>query len=156
MGMRAKGLGALITRLENVAKKAPKESQKALEEGGNKIKREAIRRAPVDEGNLENAIYGPEDDEGIKKDYGGIHGRKRFYVGVDGSHETDRLDRSVGDYALIMHESVYELGDKSKDKQKDNPDITVGRKFLESAVEDLEAEISAEINEAFARELNKR
>lgn len=142
MGLKVTGLDGLGIRLENVALRASEGAREALERGSQKIRVKAIDYAPVDEGNLEEAIKTESNRDGI-------HGRKTFSVYVDDTAPGTRAN-NVGQYATIMHEGVYKLGEKSQ--EKDAGRGVVGPKYLERALDDLEDEIKTDVQ----NNVNKR
>lgn len=102
---------------------------------GEKIKELAKSNAPVDEGNLEEAIK-------MEVDRGGIHGRTRVSVYIDEAMEAGN-NKVVGDYAILMHEGLapygsgaYNLGVKSQAKAAGGGDV--GGKFMERAIKERE------------------
>lgn len=133
------GFEALQVNLRNTAERSSRGAREELIKGAKAIQELAIRQAPVDEGNLEKSIkVGSEL----------LSGRKMYTVYVDESvsaSTTEHPGLTVGDYAERMHESVYGLGILSEAKQDANPDIRVGRKFLERAMDDLQDEIAAKV-----------
>mgnify|MGYP001037944824 CR=1 FL=1 len=142
MGLKVTGISETKARIENDAERSSRAALREVERGAKKIVERARRQAPVDEGNLENAI------KILGHDRGGLNRRKRIVVGVDGSMPVpERPGKTVGDYAGLMHENlqpygIFELGEKSRDKQRNNPDVIVGGKFLERAAQDLQQEIA--------------
>ena len=139
MGLKVTGLTETSYALSNLHEKTNKAGLNELRQGGEDIAELAKKRAPVDKGNLEEAINSDTEDRT------GKNGRVVLYVGVD---EDKAVARGVvGDYALQMHEGVYELGEKSKAKKNSNGE-PVGPKFLESAADELEDDISKAIERA--------
>jgi hypothetical protein len=88
------------------------------------VQKLAIAYAPVDEGNLENAIKLSNENR-----------RRTWTVYVDESMPDDTGRYTVGDYAMWLHEGVYELGPKSQAKSGGGG--KVGRKYLERAFQDI-------------------
>lgn len=84
------------------------------------VQKKAISYAPVEHGNLERAIKLTSENR-----------RRTWTVYVDESMPDDTGKYTVGDYAMWLHESVYQLGPKSMSKES----MTgyVGRKYLEKA-----------------------
>jgi len=127
---RVENPGELVRRFKNLSDVSNAETSKALRKGATEIQKLARKYAPVDRGNLEDAIK----VMGFEK-----RGRAyaSYHVGVDDSHPVpERPDKVVGDYALEMHESEYELGPKSQEKAE-RLGVEVGPKYLERAMEDL-------------------
>lgn len=80
---------------------------------------EARNRAPVDEGNLVNSISGAVQRNA--KSSSAV-----VYV---------PSNSPAAQYAIPMHENVYNLGPNSKAKQS-KVDVVVGRKYLTRAIEE--------------------
>jgi hypothetical protein len=133
--------------IRNDLERTNRAALKAMREGAEKVVDLARKQAPIDEGNLEEAITSEESRTGI-------NGRTVIAVGVNEDVEVmHRPGKTVGDYATEMHEglypgSKYDLGPRSQDKQRANPDIMVGGKFLERAVDELAPEIEAAVKRA--------
>lgn len=146
MGLRITGIDQIIAKLENVGDRTTRSARRELDKGAEAIRDLARLQAPVDEGNLEEAID-------IKKERTGPHGRKVVYVYVDEDHEAG--NKTVGAYYIQMHEGIgwSSLGPKSIAKQLANPGIMVGRKYLERAVDRLEPIIHRRIADAVKKEL---
>jgi hypothetical protein len=138
MGVKISGMAELMQRLDTILERSSEGARQALEDGAKKIQKQAQMYAPVDLHNLEKAIK-------IDSDRGGIRRRKRFFVYVDTNLPVPQVDgKTVGDYAFIMHEGVYDLGEKSKEKAA-LLGVAVGRKFLERAAKELEEEIALQV-----------
>jgi len=105
---------------------------------------EAVRNAPVDTGELENAIVAIE--ERSRTDLGQF-GQITIRVGVD----VTKLDLEAHggyDYSIRMHEDPnYNLGPKSEAKQAGQGN-TVGYKYLERALKDTQEEIRRRVEKA--------
>lgn len=118
-----------------------------MSEEGKKIAELARDYAPVDKGNLEDAIQVEETNTGL-------NGRREVTVFVDESVAAGG-DKAVGDYALLMHEALYpygsagpddkrfQLGPKSQAKRAGGK--KVGGKFLTRALSDRRAEFMAKV-----------
>lgn len=91
----------------------------AMQDEMRKVQKEAIANAPVDMGNLEAAIKITSQDR-----------RRTWIVYVDESMPDDTGNYTVGDYAMWLHESSYDLGEKSVAKAASNGHH-VGRKYME-------------------------
>lgn len=136
---------SLIAILSQTGEYVKKGVASKMLEGGRKMRNKARDYAPVDEGNLEDAIT-------LEHDRSGIHGRRQVFVFVDESHPVEnREGHTVGEYAMRMHEGDYNLGDKSLAKQA-ALGVTVGPKYLERAAEDTTSEtVSSMLGEARKR-----
>ena len=114
----------ILARLQQVGEGAIKAVNDGMEAAMKKVQQEAIARAPVDTGDLENSI---------KIANAGL--RKHWIVYVDDSvFDASRIHDP--DYAMIMHESEYNLGPKSAAKAQSN-NKPVGRKYLEGAFHEV-------------------
>ena len=138
MGLKVTNIGPVAKRLENLHKGVVGDKARTeMGKGAKKIRNLARLQAPFLDGNLEKAIK-------IETEYGGINGRKRFTVYVDESMAIPgRSGATIGDYAVRMHEGVYNLGKKSLQKQ--SAGVIVGRKYLERAADDLGDEIARQV-----------
>jgi hypothetical protein len=87
----------------------------------DKLLDESVKRSPVDEGFLE------ESHERLVKKSQTLHNIKG-YVFIPSN-------APASDYALYMHENIYNLGKRSQEKQA-SVDVTVGRKYLERALDE--------------------
>jgi hypothetical protein len=115
-----------------------------MQEEMTKIQKAAIARAPVEHGNLEDAIK-------IQN----VSYRRHWIVYVDDSMPDDTGKYTVGDYAMWLHEGVYQLGPASEAKASSNGQ-PVGRKFLEGPFEEaiqkgLVERLQNALNEELAR-----
>lgn len=116
MGLRVEGTRDLAIKLERDAEKSSRALRRLQQQAAEQIEQTAKQMAPVDTGNLESAVTRATDyNKVVREDY--------VFV-----------DESQAPYAIYMHESVYELGPKSAQKQANYP-FPVGRKFLDRAVE---------------------
>lgn len=148
MSARVRQTGNLDHVLENLGERSSKRIRRVMCRAANDVADEARARAPVDVGNLEAAIQA--DCHG---DRGGINRRILFHVFVDEDMAVpERPGKVVGDYAMIMHEGYYQLGELSAAKaaQTGKP---VGRKYLEGALDELEDDIVSDVEAALRREL---
>lgn len=140
MGVRIKGVSEVVAMIHNDAERSTRVALEEMRAGADEIAELAAKFAPVDKGNLEAAIK-------VEEDRGGINNRTRVYVGVDESVVIDDRDgKTVGDYAVIMHEGTYDLGPKSREKAA-RLGLKVGRKYLERAMKKLGPGIAKRIKE---------
>ena len=138
----------LTTMLQQTGEKS---STVALDEMRNQavILRDLARSyAPVDKGNLEEAIQ-------ILEDYGGLNRRKRVFVYVNTARSVGR-GKSIGTYAMAMHEALapygsgsFRLGRKSRAKRAAGN--KVGGKFMSRARRDRAKAIVKAINDRVMR-----
>lgn len=130
MGFKVRGLAPIKANMDRVGDRVEKHSIEWLRMAAGIVANEAKMRAPVDEGDLENAIKAQDDPE-IR----GMNRRKTVSVYVD----LDALDLEGShagfDYATWAHEAVYNLGPLSQQKDAMTP-VGVGPKYLERALDD--------------------
>ena len=105
--------------------------------------------APIDKGNLEDAIM-VTDSGGGRNDLGQFV-RKSVDVFVDGDHPANGM-HTVGEYAMDMHENLtpygdLKLGPLSQAKQAGSP-VIVGGGFIERAVEQIFEQEGDKLGEA--------
>lgn len=139
--VKVTGVSEVRLELRNIGDRVVETARKTMHRSAQRIETMAKRMAPVDHGNLEESIH-------IERSTGD-RGRLQLDVvagGVVNGVDTDQ-------YAAIMHESDYELGWQSIDKQASNPDVVVGRKYLERAAEDEEAKLRPRMIAAVMREI---
>lgn len=139
MSVKMFGFKELTAELNNIEKRSSRGVREALEKGAEKIQDLARKYAPVDEGNLEESVK-------IAKEVDILNSRRsKFYVYID-ENQPAKDGKTVGFYALRMHEGDYRLGKGSQAKAVSSG-LLVGRKFLERAMEDMEEEISKDVEE---------
>jgi HK97 gp10 family phage protein len=142
MAIKITGIDNLLTNLSQVGERAVRGVSDEIKQGAEDIKDLAKLQAPIDEGNLEDAIKVDVDRSGVK-------GRIQAFVYVDGSVTTDD-GKAVEDYAMQMHEGTYNLGPRSQAKDS-AVGGGVGRKFLERAVDELSPNIINRVQQAVKR-----
>lgn len=119
-------------------------SLRALRAMGQLIAEAARKNAPVDTGDLENAIVAIEERE---RNILGQFGQTTIRVGVDQTKLRLELHKGF-DYSIPMHEDPnYNLGPLSQAKQNAQGN-TVGYKYLERALKDNEAEVRRRVEKA--------
>ncbi len=116
--------GDLSASLKAIGSKIPKAVTAQMAVEMRVVKQLAFDRAPVEYGNLEDAIKLERSNRG-----------RLWTVYVDGSEPDHTGKYTVGDYAVWLHESIYELGPASLAKAA-RTGQPVGRKYLESALQD--------------------
>lgn len=148
-----KQISGINGRLINRAEKARRAGNRRMEQGALAIQELAQTLAPVDEGDLEEAIVYEKRKEGTINS---------FYVGVDEGRPGSNGAVNVGEYAMRMHEDpTYGLGPKSSDKDLSlggngdgfNFGGVVGSKFLTRAFDKLVPKIEKQVKDAIKREL---
>jgi len=118
--VKVSGANELAVAMRHAAGVVPDAARKQMHRGADRIVNEAKKNAPVDEHNLEESIR-------KEKSYG-ERGRLQIDIVTGGSVNGVDVDQ----YAVIMHESDYNLGPGSQAKQAGQPEI-VGPKYLERA-----------------------
>jgi hypothetical protein len=145
-------ISKVFGKMVNAAKRSTRAARHRMEDGAKDIRDLARNYAPVDMGNLENAIkIGHEKGE---------KGRRIFVVYVDEAM-TGKNGRSLSYYAKPMHEGTYTPSKKSESKgeslgigiNKPGSLEGVGRKYLERAFLKMEDEIERKLADAYRREL---
>lgn len=151
MGIKVSGVENLLLQLSQTGEKAIRGVSNEIQKGAKKIQYRAIQYAPVDEGNLENAIK-------TEFDRSGVNGRLQAFVYVDPNEDAGD-GRTVGDYALAVHEGVAPFGSGGwgrigkRSQIKDGGRGEVGGKFLERAAEDMAEEIAQDLQKVIAKVL---
>lgn len=156
MGMYLEGADELAYLIRNAGAKASKNIAAQMRREAFNIQELARKFAPVDHGNLEEAIEVGEVGGG-RDDETGRFLRKSFEVYID--MDAPAYDgRTVGQYAYVMHELLmpygaggYKLGKKSRLKQAGQPEA-VGGRFLERAAEEVSRNMINRLIEVARRE----
>ena len=150
MGIVVSGIENLIVSLANMADRTSRGSREQMEQGAVDIRDLARLYAPVDKGNLEDAIKTGKELHGAWER--GVNRRNIFTVEIDEDMPFEKLNKNgtttigkVGDYSTRMHEDwTYNLGVLSELKAQQTG-MPVGPKFLERAMEDLDETIKAKV-----------
>lgn len=121
MPLRVRGVEAAISSLQTTHKRMTADALQAMHEGALEIEQRAREYAPVDTGNLENAITTSEVISTLGKS------EIKVFVADEGD---------VSKYVLQMHEGSYKLGPLSAAKAKATGK-QVGPKFLSRAANEL-------------------
>ncbi len=144
----------LVARMTNRAEKGRRAGTRRLDKGTEVIQDLAKMYAPVDKMNLEDAIKVRKDTKAFT--------RTAYEVYVDETMMVpDRPNKTIGDYALMMHESIYELGEKSADKDASVGGNgrgylwggKVGPQFLTRALDKYGPKIERDVKDAIKRGL---
>lgn len=133
MGLKIKGLSAVLRKFQRTEETMNRAGLAAMRDAAKVIVMAAKLRAPVDTGDLENAIVAQErrSRNGL-----GQFGSVTIEVGVDQS-KLNLEDHAGFDYSIRMHEDPnYNLGPKSQVKQAALPGVQVGYKYLKRALDD--------------------
>lgn len=145
MGVKVEGIESLLLNLRQIGEHAVKGVSDEIRRGAYEIRDLAREYAPVDEGNLEEALS-------IEINRDDINGRLQAFVYIDLTVAAKKSPTgNVGGYAMRMHEGFYKLGRKSR--AKDGGRGRVGRKFLQRAADDLSDEIMQRVQTKIARYL---
>lgn len=118
----------LEANLQQVSRAAMANGARSLRRIAMRIQKLAQDNAPIDDGELENAIKIEERTDGNR--------RKAFTVYVDGN-EPAGDDKTVGDYAILQERYLtpagkWQLGDGSQAKRDGGKDV--GGRFMDRAV----------------------
>lgn len=142
MGIEVFGIEELKLRIKQTGDRAQRGVLDEMRKQAGEVRDLAVKFAPVDTGDLENAIKVKESSGG--RDSTGRFVRKSIEVYVDVS--------AAGEYAYIMHEHLtpygaYNLGPKSRAKQASQSEM-VGGKYLERAAAERYDEIMQKVLKA--------
>jgi HK97 gp10 family phage protein len=137
--MKVTGVSETVLSLRNIGERVAENARKTMHRAADKIVERARLMAPVDEGNLEEAIQKDIKYEG-----------KRNRLAIDIVIMDTVNGVNVADYATYMHEGSYNLGPLSQAKQA-STGVTVGPGFITRAGEEqkikLEAAMIGAVNE---------
>jgi hypothetical protein len=142
VGLSVSGVEELKFILQKASSEAPKHIFEQMKREGKKMQQLARMMAPVDMGNLEDAIT--LSTEGGGRDMRGRFMSKVVAVFIDMNQPVpERPGHVVGEYAYEMHEHLTpmgpkKLGKKSVAKQSGQSE-QVGGGFMERAAEQIEA-----------------
>ena len=148
--MGVKIIDTMSVGLTNTLTRTTGATRKVLSDGTEAVVKMARQMAPVDEGNLEEAIKSETTRSGIR-------GRNVHVVYVDEDAEiSGRPGKRVGDYALLQHENLepygpWHLGPKSREKQSANPNVVVGGGYIERAAQEVTPDIMKAMTAALAK-----
>ena len=140
MGIVIKGTEELKFLLEQAGTTAMAGVLDQMRKEAKAIRDLAREMAPIDHGNLEEAIV--TKDEGGGRGAGGRFQRKSIAVMINMELSVpERPGKTVGDYAWEMHEHLspfgpLKLGEYSEAKQQ-GQQVMVGGKFLERAADQV-------------------
>lgn len=137
MGLEITGVKSTLVNLRRTERVTSKRLLRLMRSSARDIRDLAREYAPVDEGNLEDAI---QVIEGAERFLGRT--RNVEMVGVDTSKLGEGYTKYGRRYDIMMHEGSYNLGPRSQAKA-DSTGKTVGPKYLTRAWKDLEPEIRA-------------
>lgn len=133
MGLKIKGLSSVLRKFQRTEETMSRAGLAAMRDAAKVVVMAAKLRAPVDTGDLENAIVAQErrSRNGL-----GQFGSVTIEVGVDQS-KLNLEEHGGFDYSIRMHEDPnYNLGPKSQVKQAALPNVQVGYKYLKRALDD--------------------
>lgn len=141
MGISVSGVEQLKLVLQKASKEAPANIFKRMQAEGKDLQTLARKMAPVDVGNLEDAISISTEGGGRGSDGRFLSKAISVFVDMDAPVE-GRPGHIVGQYAYEMHEYLepygdYQLGEKSRAKQSGQSE-EVGGGFMDRAAEQIE------------------
>lgn len=131
--MKVTGLKDTIIQLRNVGDRVSANARKVMHRAADKIVERARLMAPVDEGNLEQAIQKDVTYEGRNK---------RLAIDIVLLDTVNGVDVSA--YGREMHEGYYKLGPLSEEKQN-RTGVPVGREFITRAVKEQQDKLTPAI-----------
>lgn len=139
MGVKVIGAASFAAKLRAAGAHGVPKVYDVLEKGAQDIQKRAKEYAPIDEGNLEDAIVIVNNS---------TPGKPSFLVEVE-DRPGENGGMSTLEYGLLMHEGLYpgsryKLGKRSKEKAKATGK-RVGGKFMSRAVRDFEKQILAKV-----------
>ena len=149
------GANEVSAELENRFKASSQACRDVLEDYAYSIQELAKAQAPEKSGDLTESI------EAKKLPNAGFGRRNTWVIYVDGDALNSK-GRRIGFYAGIRHDSIYNLGPGSVQKDralKRNPlfrNASVGRGYLSKAVEFYYDDILKELRDASRNELTRR
>lgn len=140
MGMQLEGATELAILIRQGGERAKKGVFEQMKKEAVEIQRLARRMAPLDHGPLEESIK--VAGLGGGRDESGRFVRRSLTVYIDGD-DVGHKGEPISQYAYIMHEMLvpfgsggYNLGPKSRAKQRGQSEI-VGGRFLERAAAEV-------------------
>lgn len=138
MSIEVFGLDALETMIRQGGARAQHGVVDQMRKEAENMRDLAKKFAPIDEGNLEDAIE--MEERGGGRDDMGRFARKSFVVKVNLRHAAPH-GKTVGDYAYLMHEHLtpygpLNLGPLSQAKQEGQSEM-VGGMYMERAVDQV-------------------
>lgn len=144
MPVELQGLDNLAVVLQQVGEKAVRGAYAAMRAEAETVADYAREYAPVDHGNLEEAIKVRETGGG--RNELGQFARKSVEVYVDTSMPVpERPDKTVGDYAYEVHEHMEPTGGPMKrgeqSEAKDGGRNVVGGGYMSRAANDAEKHV---------------
>lgn len=149
MGVTIQGVSSTLASLRRSERRTNKRMLRLMRRGAQEVADRARQYAPVDEGNLEDAIEVAETSERF---FG--NARQVSLVGVNPEKLGEGYTKYGYRYDIRMHEdTTYELGPRSRAKQEATGK-KVGSKFLARAYTELEPSIRARA-EQIARDIER-
>jgi hypothetical protein len=122
--MKVTGVADTILGLRNTGERVAANARKVMHRAADKIVERARLMAPVDKGNLEDAIQKQVTYEGK---------RNRLAIDIVLLDSVNGVD--ITDYGREMHEGIYNLGPLSEEKQS-RTGVQVGREFITRAAKE--------------------
>lgn len=152
MGVKITGTirndGELTVVLQQIGDRARKHAIEFMREEALTVGETAVDFAPVDEGNLQDAIK--VDDIGGGRDSSGRFVRKGVAVYVDQNAPGSGGAETVEQYMHFIHDGFYNLGPKSLAKAA-LTGAPVGRRFLARALEHRAKDVLDGVTRIFRR-----
>lgn len=145
MTLKVEGVVAVEQMLLNIDREGGRRLVNELYKHAIRTRDLARKFAPIDDGNLEQAIKVSPEQVGPLRDARGRFMRTEVEVYIDLDMPIEqRPGKTIGDYAYLQHEHLtpygpWQLGERSRAKQAGQYE-RVGGGFLERAAEQLEAE----------------
>jgi hypothetical protein len=157
MPVETQGLDNLAILLQQVGEKAVKGAIAAMRTEAETVAMYAREYAPIDHGNLEEAIKVRETGGG--RNGAGQFVRKSVEVYVDQDMPVpERPGKTVGDYAYEVHEHMEPAGGSmqrgEKSEAKDGGRNVVGGGYMTRAAADAEKHVVAAITAAVKLSIN--
>lgn len=136
MAFKATGIRDVVKNVQNFAKSTNRQSRRVMDRYAEKMEKLARDNAPVDTGNLEEAIEGHTRTR--------IGRRKTITVEINDFRHDDGTP--ANDYGALLHETRdWKLGPKSQAKAAGGKQV--GSKFIERAVDELLPDLVKDIED---------
>lgn len=141
MGMKVTGADSTEGMLRRLDSTGRRRVVRELWIQGKRLQKLAIRMAPRDEGNLENAIRMEPDSPERVRDAGGRFVRTEIEVYIDFTADAGN-GHQVGEYAWEIHEHMFPMGHITRGPgtlaKQAGQEETVGGGFMDRAAEQIE------------------
>lgn len=140
--MKSAGIGTVQTQFRSIARRVPDGARKVMSRKANEVVKLAKLMVPEDTGALM---------ESIRIERGYEQGSNRLFINVVAANQIVTLENGrqidLNQYALIIHENYGSMnpGKRTIEKQRGNPSIMVGEKFMTRAVDKVRPTVNPEI-----------